>query len=1074
MKVRLTKVRTVHPVILVPLLSIIVIVALLALYLSPLTHFIHATPAAPRVLLANSASSFTSKSSVVGALPSQQKLSLAIGLKLSNASELASYLQQIASPSSPLYRHYLTPASFAAMFGPSQQTESSVIGYLRSQGFTITATYPNRLLIDATGTVAQAEQAFGVQINTYRSPTGQLFFANATAPSLPATLASLIASVSGLDDTIQYQRHPLASSLNVTLSNQNAARVNCPQPGSATLPTSYTPAQIATAYDFTKLYNAGYQGEGQTVGLLELDGFSASDIAAYTSCFGGASTVIKTIPIDGFKGTPGVNASEVELDMEMVLGLAPHLSSLRVYEAANALASYNDAWARIVSDGVPVVSTSWVFCEQGTGMSSEIQQENIFFSEAAAQGQTILAASGDLGANGCYNPQTGANPQPAVDDPASQPYVTGVGGTTLRLNFDNSYASEQVWNDRAIQNGASGGGISQVWQMPAWQQAPGVANAYSTGNREVPDVSLNADPQTGYDAYCTVGGCAKGGWMVFGGTSAAAPVWAAMIALANEYSLHVNGAMVGFLNPSLYDIAHGSAGTSYSLAFHDVVPVAGGVNNNDYAGTGNTYPTASDYDLATGLGSSDAYNLAQNLNLLGQLAPHTNVPTSTVWYFAEGRVGGGFQEYLTLENPDPVQTAQVRVQYLFEGKTGPAITHTVSPQSRFTVNPNADLHILQSSANGQSISMIVTSVNHVGIVAERPMYFSWRGINSGTDALGATKLAQSYYFADVEAQRNYSSFITILNPPGGKTAHVTVTYYAGGAQLGTTTVTVPAGQRGTTWPQAIGINRQAAVAIQSDQPVVVERPMYFTTSRSNISGPVTGAATLVGAQAPNTDWLFAEGYTGVNFHQYFVLANFNATTTANVTVKLEYSNGAVDPTTVSVPPLSQYIFDVNAASASFPQSTTELSAEITSDSPIVAQRQEYFRFNGNIPGGTDVLGAPGPAKTIYSFAEGYTATGFNEFLTLQNPTTSSEEVAVTLYLAHSIIAQQVVTVGPQTRVTVNINSLVIPIAQSNPAAGYEVAMAVWSSTGTIVAERPMYFNYHNSAWGGTDVVGFTG
>src|SRR5205807_7258375 len=257
-------------------------------------------------------------------------------------------------------------------------------------------------------------------------------------------------------------------------------------------------SQIATAYDFTKIYDSGSLGEGQTVGLLELDGYSPNDIALYASCFGGKNTQIQTIPIDGYNGAAGANAAEVELDMEMVLGLAPRLASLRVYEASiSSLSAYNDAWARIVSDATPVVSTSWVFCEQAPGIASEIQQEDIFFRAAAAQGQTILAASGDLGSDGCYNPQTGANTAPSVDDPASQPYVTGVGGTTLHVNFDNTYQFEQVWNDRNINNGASGGGISLVWHMPYWQQAPGVANAYSTGFREVPDVSLNADPQTG-------------------------------------------------------------------------------------------------------------------------------------------------------------------------------------------------------------------------------------------------------------------------------------------------------------------------------------------------------------------------------------------------------------------------------------------------------------------------------------------------------------------------------------------------------------------------------------------------
>jgi hypothetical protein len=375
---------------------------------------------------------------------------------------------------------------------------------------------------------------------------------------------------------------------------------------------------------------------------------------------------------------------------------------------------------------------------------------------------------------------------------------------------------------------------------------------------------------------------------------------------------------------------------------------------------------------------------------------------------------------------------------------------------------------------GYSLSMIVTSTNGVGIVAERPMYFNWRGINSGTDALGSTKLSQDYYFADVESQRNYSSFITILNPSGGSAANVTVTYIAGGAQLATKTIVVPPGQRGTTTPGAVGINRQCAMYVHSDKPVVVERPMYFTTSRSNISGPVTGAASVVGAQAPGRDWLFAEGFTGPNFHEYLVLANFDSTVTANATIKLEYSNGAVNPTVIQVPPLSQVFFDVNVASAGFAQSTTELSTEVTSDAPVVVQRQEYFRFNGSIPGGTDNIGEPGPAKVVHSFAEGYTASGFNEFLTLQNPNTSSETVAVTLYMANSITSQQVVTVGPQTRVTLNINSIAVPIARANPKAGYEVSLAVWAVSGSLVAERPMYFNYHNQAWGGTDVVGYTG
>src|SRR5438105_3642083 len=361
------KLRSIYPMILVPLLGLIIIGTVLWAYLSPFTH---ATSQDGRVLLPSSMEKYTSKSHVLAKAASGQQVSLAVGLSLRNQAELAAYLQQITTPHSPLYHHYLNPATFAALYGPLPSSEAAVIAYLRSQGFTITATYPNHLVVDAQGSVAQAEQAFQVQINNYQAQNGRRFFANAGAPSLPSPLAPLVASVQGLDNLVQYGRLPLshghaktvfapkktahqapikgkASTISASANNS----ITCPQPGPATLPTAYTPAQIATAYDFTKLYASGSLGEGQTVGLLELDGFSPNDIALYGSCFGGKNTTIQTIHIDGYNGAAGANAAEVELDMEMVLGLAPRLASLRVYEASiSSLAGYNDAWAPIIND----------------------------------------------------------------------------------------------------------------------------------------------------------------------------------------------------------------------------------------------------------------------------------------------------------------------------------------------------------------------------------------------------------------------------------------------------------------------------------------------------------------------------------------------------------------------------------------------------------------------------------------------------------------------------------------------------------------------------------------------------
>src|SRR5436305_6952846 len=138
-----------------------------------------------------------------------QQISLAVGLSLRNQAGLASYLQQITTPHSPIYHHYLNAETFAALYGPLPSSEEAVISYLRSQGFTITATYPNHLVVDARGTVAQAEQAFQTQINNYQGADGKRFFANASAPSVPDTLAPFVASVVGLDSLVQYARVPI-------------------------------------------------------------------------------------------------------------------------------------------------------------------------------------------------------------------------------------------------------------------------------------------------------------------------------------------------------------------------------------------------------------------------------------------------------------------------------------------------------------------------------------------------------------------------------------------------------------------------------------------------------------------------------------------------------------------------------------------------------------------------------------------------------------------------------------------------------------------------------------------------
>ncbi|HZU67669.1 MAG TPA: S53 family peptidase [Ktedonobacteraceae bacterium] len=564
----------------------------------------------------------------LGADRSNRTLQMSIGLSLRNSDQLHSFLQNLYDPSSASYHQFLSVEQFASEFAPTVAQEQAVINYLTSQGFTITQTYPNRMLIDFSGPQSLTERVFGVSINDYRSPDGREFFANSSRPTLPAYLASYVTNISGLDNANQFYHPPVISKAAPRVTSQ--AGSNCPAPGTSGSGgggglfggsgTAYIPSQFSKAYNYDGLHSAGLQGEGQTVGVFELDGYSQSDITAYTQCFGGGSVPIQNVVLDGFNGQPGAGAIEVELDVEMILSQAPHLAKLIVYEAPNTTQGYNDEFARIVSDKTPVISVSWGDCESNMGQQ-EANQENQYFQEAAAQGQTILVAAGDSGSESCFQLTGGGfNTALNADDPAAQPYVTGVGGTNLTINSDNSYASETVWNGGFL-GGAGGGGISQFWKQPSWQTGPGVQNSYSNGMRETPDVSLDADPSTGYPVYCTAGSsCSSSGglggasgWITVGGTSAAAPMWAAMVALANEKAAHQGKGVLGFLNPALYKIASGSR---YGSDFHDITPPSDPSlpSNNDELGiNGGAYPVTNGYDMATGWGTFNAANLATDL-----------------------------------------------------------------------------------------------------------------------------------------------------------------------------------------------------------------------------------------------------------------------------------------------------------------------------------------------------------------------------------------------------------------------------------------------------------------------------
>lgn len=531
------------------------------------------------------------KAKLIGTASGQQQLNLSIGLQGRNQQELADLLSNIYNPHSSLYHHFLTPQQFATEFGPTAAQQQQVVDYLRSQGLTVTHVASNGLLIDANASVAQVEATFGVTINDYQIGARH-FFANANAPTVPSSLSSLILSIGGMDNSVRM--HPLYH-----LTRQNEKGLDGRRVAHGLQPLAgYGPPDLTGAYDSAPLQAAGIKGSNQTVAVFELDGYQMSDITQYLQSNNLGNPSITNQLVDGYDGSAGAGAIEVELDIEVVAAMAPQAAQI-VYEGPNTTQGVNDTYNKIVTDNLAQITTiSWGECETQSG-AAELQTLDGIFKQAAAQGISMFAAAGDSGAYDCNDNNL------AVDSPASDPYIIGVGGTNLQTN-NGSYGSESVWSNasdtqRSPNGSGGGGGISNTFAQPSWQVGPGVKNQYSNGNREVPDVSADADPQTGYAVYCTVAaaGCSSSGNIVVGGTSAAAPLWAGNAALINEYLQKQNKARMGFASPLLYGLANSQ---QQYAPFHDVTS-----GNNLY------YPATAGYDEASGLGSPDVYNIARDI-----------------------------------------------------------------------------------------------------------------------------------------------------------------------------------------------------------------------------------------------------------------------------------------------------------------------------------------------------------------------------------------------------------------------------------------------------------------------------
>ncbi len=562
------------------------------------------------------------RSKVVGSLASSTRLPITVTLKPRDPAALATYAAEVSTPGSPLYHHYLTVAQFRNRFGPSAQAISDVESSLATQGLRPGAVSANGLAINVTSTAGELGHAFSTGFQKVALAGGRTAFANTQAPQFSASVADSVQGVIGLDSLAL--PHPQGIRVQHTAAGRQAAAVQPqvetagPQPCSSavsagTTYTSYTADQIASAYRFSSLYGTGDQGSGQTIALFELEPNLTRDISKYQSCYG-THTSVSYVQVDGGAGT-GAGGGEAALDIEDVIGLAPQ-ANVVVYQGPNTNTGAYDTYSSILTqDKAQVISTSWGLCEPGE--APIVQSESTLFEEAVTQGQSVFASSGDSGSEDC-NASDGSTSL-AVDDPASQPNVTGVGGTTMSKL--GPPPTQTVWNNAS---GATGGGISTDWPMPSYQSgAPSslhVINTRSSGTpcgaapgsycREVPDVSADADPDTGYVIYYS------GQWGGIGGTSAAAPLWAAFTALVNASS-GCSGTPIGFANPLLYT----AAANAYSANFSDVIS-----GNNDLTGTNSgSFKATRGYDMATGLGTPIGSTLPATLCNGGAVPPGVTV-----------------------------------------------------------------------------------------------------------------------------------------------------------------------------------------------------------------------------------------------------------------------------------------------------------------------------------------------------------------------------------------------------------------------------------------------------------------
>jgi subtilase family serine protease len=524
----------------------------------------------------------------LGRAPATAEVAIAVTLHYRSEAQLEELVELQSNPSSPLYRRFLSNEQFDAAFAPSDADYRRVLTALAGAGFRITSLYSNKTVIDAVGNVASANRFFATDIHRVYQRGHGVRLANAIAARVPAALAPLGSAVNGLSTlTVLRPQYALVRPHPAAVAPFAAGPPLYGPVSDETGAAGYGPLAFSQGYDFPEQHTISgktFDGTGRVSGVVIDADFLDSDLVKYLAYFKVKRTGPATVRVKVDGGPPSGDGSEdsleTTLDVEALVSNAPG-TKLYVYEFPNFDSDQyiTDAYNKVVSDNfVDTANSSFGGCE--TDDEAGVKAWDHIAEQGAAKGITFHASSGDDGADICG---TGTN---TVSAPADSPHFAAIGGTSLVVGSTGNWESETTWNS---DGGASGGGVSKVFALPSWQSSlAGIIK----GGRNLPDVSLDADPNTGIALY--YGGTWNNEYNPVGGTSLSSPLYGAALTEIDQY----NKARAGLAAETETEFfeKNGYTGSKYGTYFHDVLK---GCNDIDSSG----YCAKKGYDQATGIGS---------------------------------------------------------------------------------------------------------------------------------------------------------------------------------------------------------------------------------------------------------------------------------------------------------------------------------------------------------------------------------------------------------------------------------------------------------------------------------------